>query len=385
MHTSSRRARTRGRSVAAHVALTAVIAALAALAALAACADPAAPDALGTHPAPSASVAAASSLGIRGYALGVHPVDGDSSVLTTSAYNAAAGDVLSWSTPITGDTRLTFLSLARVLVGTPHAQVTPVRLDGNGTGRDVCTIGTSVSGQDVEVSILCQRNGRDERMLQHSQLFDHASAAAFATVDAQGVARNARRFARIERPTAGRTRVYFTRAPLFGGDAKPIAFVTPRRSSGHGDQGSCQLLSIGSRHERPDELGVEVDCHDASGRRANLPFDVIAMAQTARAGYAFIGDGARIVPEHSHAPQGTIHARRVATGHFQVSFDGVARGWTDDGTVMLSTHGAAGERCVVDDWSRIRSVGRVRVDVQCRGVSGALTDARFVVLVTTRD
>jgi hypothetical protein len=248
------------------------------------------------------------------------------------------------------------------------------------------------NGADVEAHSVCVRDliGVDARLRRVASrvaavVLDHDADAAFATVRADGSAENGRRLARAERVAVGRYRVFFRRDPLFGAGAKPVAFVTPMSShvrNGVGRNVRCELASVGSRFQRADEFGVEVDCFLIDGERADGGFGVVALAQQPRTAYALVGDGRQLFPGNTHNPAGDVLVATRGVGRYRIGFLGLAASWADGGTVMVTAHGAGGGTCAADRWETV--AGAVRVDVQCRDRAGAFAEQRFAVLATAR-
>jgi hypothetical protein len=261
-------------------------------------------------------------------------------------------------------------------------------------GVDVfCAVGSTrvaENGADVETFPVCVRDllrvdahprRVDSRV--SALVVDRDAEAAFATVRPDGAAENgSSRLTRAERVGVGRYRVFFRRDPLFGAGARPVAFVTARHAPEH-----CQLFSIGSRHQRADEFGVEVDCHAPGGARRDARFNVLALAQTPKTGHAFVRASGAVDTAHTSNPAGAVFVEHPAPGLYRVGFVGLQRLWADGGAALVTAHGASGERCALEEWRRVvaplPSPGMVHASVECRDAAGAPADAGFTVLATT--
>ncbi len=227
--------------------------------------------------------------------------------------------------------------------------------------------------------------------------------------------------ARVYNPTAPNSRLGFALSPDFAGGNTAVQLDTSgttrnnspsqkvlmgrtgvgqysvqfpglERGSGAGAI-TLQVTAVGSGPERCQlsafdaaVAGVAVSCTTTGGVAADSRFSIL-MLQRGRAGLRFgyaVADQFNSTVDYQPVtgfvrnPAGGVTARLTATGHYLVTFQGLARGPGDTDTVVLMPW--AFERiCTPTSWGN--SGSDYAVTVACFNVSGTPANAQFAILV----
>lgn len=273
---------------------------------------------------------------------------------------------------------VTFDGLGSVLNGQAHVQVKPAT---NGwTNHRICSASTPSTTNNVTFVVHCTSDDGFHDMPFEVQIFDHDAQAAFASIASNGSANNYRTFSRSLREVTGRYYVFFKKDPYFNSGAKPAAFVTT--SAGNTN---CQLYAIDTRQQQPDEYGVLVDCYDRHGHRRDTGFNVLVAGNAYKGGHALFGDnGKQVWSGYSYNWTGEdISVVWNGLGRYTVRFQGLGGHWSDDGTAMITAHGASNESCAV--FGPTKQNGDVVVNVTCdRPGGGGFADSRYTLAVMSK-
>lgn len=209
---------------------------------------------------------------------------------------------------------------------------------------------------------------------------DFASANSAVQLDTSGTTRNnsATHIVNVGHGTAGQYSVQFPGLER-GAGAGPITVQVTAVGSG---PERCQVIAF-----IPAQATAGVSCATTGGAAADSRFSILMLqrgrAQT-RFGYALADQfnstvAYQPVSGYVRNPGGTVSARLLSTGHYEVIFQGIARSPGDVDTVILMPWGAE-HICTTTTWANSGTTD-FAVTLSCFNVSGTPANAQFNVLL----
>jgi hypothetical protein len=183
----------------------------------------------------------------------------------------------------------------------------------------------------------------------------------------------------VARQSAGRYVVTFERLAKVDSTFRETVLVTPNGSAGE----RCHLDGWENAPNGLD-LAVSVSCYSFAGAPLDARFSVLVVGSRSlpsRLGFTVAGDAASaFAPQATHSfssfSSGVAITRSTA-GSYLVQLDGASDDTPQN--YFVSTYGGADDLCKVSSWNR-----GVWASVICYAPSGALSDARFSLLMLER-
>jgi len=183
----------------------------------------------------------------------------------------------------------------------------------------------------------------------------------------------------VARQSVGRYLVTFERLAKVDTAFRETVLVTPNGSEGE----RCHLNGWGNASNGLD-LDVSVSCYSFAGAALDARFSVLVVGSRSlpsRLGFTVAGDAASAFASQathtfSSFSSGVAITRSTA-GSYLVRLDGASDDTPQN--FFVSTYGNADDLCKVSSWNR-----GVWASVICYAPSGALSDARFSLLMLER-
>ena len=296
-----------------------------------------------------------------------------------------------------GTVRVVFEDLKKFVIR-PHVQVSTRAL--SSTAQQTCGATLDTSGDDLVAVVSCMAANRSSTPEITVLIVDETTDAAYMTLtrcegssdpySGCGVQHSRWSSAtypmRVINMNNGRWHVFFKLDnPKTFWYSSPVALVTPIAS-----QVACEIFSVGSKHQREDEFGVEVDCRATGGQfvggttpppTINMGFHLLVIPRSARTGYLMSDPSGNSMFATNN--WGQLQLTKLGTGRYRVTFKSLAYDWSDNGTILVESHGSGLEGCSLVDVQRIPSYD-VQIDVSCRKLSGELSDSAFSLMGTSR-
>ena len=172
------------------------------------------------------------------------------------------------------------------------------------------------------------------------------------------------------------------------GDYQVIFYNIRTLLAGSGNLGHVQVSAVGpGKHhckvrtwnlgdESPND-GVNVLCHTQAGTRADTKFNVLFLAPSDRLAYVWANQpsAASYTPSTVTSTGGATSIQRLGTGHYIVTWAGIASQLLDGGNVQVTAFGFDNPQCNVSGW------GNFSATVRCFAPTGAPVDATYTVLL----
>ena len=296
-----------------------------------------------------------------------------------------------------GTVRVVFEDLKKFAIR-PHVQVSTRAL--SSTAQQTCGAVLEPSGDDLVAVVSCMSANRSSTPEITVLIVDETTDAAYMTLSrCEGVSdpysgcgvqhsrwSSAIYPMRVVDMSNGRWHVFLKLDdPKAFWYSSPVALVTPVSS-----QVACEIFSVGSKHQREDEFGIEVDCRATGGQSVggtaprpaiNMGFHLLVIPRSARTGYLMSDPSGKAMFATNN--WGQLQLTKLSTGRYRVTFKSLAYDWPDNGIVLVESHGTGLEGCSLVDVQRIPSHD-VQIDVSCRKVNGDLIDSAFSVVGTSR-
>ncbi|MCC6859480.1 MAG: hypothetical protein IT158_13005 [Bryobacterales bacterium] len=294
----------------------------------------------------------------------------------------------------TGSIRVVFEGLAD-LAYDPVVHVTPRQ---TGAGPDTCSAALEPNGSHLIAEVKCRKAGALVSPRFSLMIADATSDAPFASVaecsgcTAPGPSHNpwSRITAEetlyvIQRPSAGRTRVYFrVDSPLTTDTNNTLPFVTPAVNNRR-----CQVAGpIAGDFGTGTYRGAEVHCTDLAGTPAWAPFYLLIVPETFETAWAQVQANGKLFPSRFYNSEfGRVstgfEVSRKSVGRYRIRFRTVGSKWSDGGAVKVSSVGTSGASCALE--STQVHLGDQITDLRCMHPDGSLIDSAFTAVVSSRN
>lgn len=242
---------------------------------------------------------------------------------------------------------------------------------GHGSVRVSATAGLGTATMDVAVALTAE-----ERRFAHVVLADASPASGSRPAEQSNATGGG---VLVSRTGTGEYVVTFERLAKVDSSFRETVLVTPVGTGGE----RCHLQGWGNAANGRD-LDVSVRCFTFSGQRVDSRFSVLVVGSrslASRLGFTLSGDAsASFAAEADHSYSSFSHGvgiTRSTAGSYVVQLDGAIDDTPQN--YFVSTYGGPDDLCKVATWNRT-----VWASVTCYAPSGALSDARFSLLMLDR-
>lgn len=242
---------------------------------------------------------------------------------------------------------------------------------GHGSVRVSASAGVGAATMDVRVALTAE-----ERRFAHVVTTDLTPTSGSHPADQFNATGGS---VAVSRTGTGEYVVTFERLAKVDSSFRETVLVTPVGTAGE----RCHLQGWGDAANGRD-LDVTVRCFTFSGQRVDARFSVLVVGShslASRLGFTLSGDAsASFAPEADRSYSSFSHGvgiTRSTAGSYVVQLDGAVDDTPQN--YFVSTYGGADDLCKIATWNRT-----VWASVTCYAPSGALSDARFSLLMLDR-
>lgn len=246
-----------------------------------------------------------------------------------------------------------------------------------GVGHGVVTV-TASAGLARATRAVTVRLTTEERRFGYAWVHDPTTSTTYHPTSSYQLNETGGNIV-VSRRSTGRYVVTFQRLAKVDSSFRETVLVTPTGAAGE----RCHLDGWQDAANARD-LDVAVSCYTFGGAPLDARFAVLVVGSRSlpsRLGFTVAGDAASaFAPQASHtfsSFSNGVGITRSTAGSYLVQLDG-----TSDDTpqnYFVSTYGAADDLCKISSWNR-----GVWASVICYAPSGALSDARFSLLMLER-
>ncbi len=261
---------------------------------------------------------------------------------------------VQWSV---SDTELASVTSSGALVGRGIGSVRVVA--SAGPGKDSVNVSLALTAEDRRFAHVAVDDASPTSAYRPSQQFNATGAGVM-----------------VSRTSVGEYIVTFERLAKVDSSFRETVLVTPLGNGGE----RCHLQGWGNAGNGRD-LDVSVRCFTFSGLRVDARFSVLVVGShslPSRYGFTVAGDAnasfaAQADRSYSSFSHG-VGITRSTAGSYIVQLDGAIDDTPQN--YFVSTYGGGDDLCKVSSWNR-----NVWASVTCYAPSGALSDARFSLLM----